>query len=404
MMVSFAASASIVDRVLVIVNDDVITQSEYSYRKQLLTSEYQGAGRALPDDLDNQLLEGMIADRLQVQEAERRGLAITDEELNDSLRRFATQQNLDVLQLSQLIEGRGQSFTHFKESMRDSLTISRLSEYYARARVEVPDYEIDGFIEQNQMSDAGAEYQIAHILIKNPLQNRPLAERVLAELRAGQSFQQAVLNYSEATDAQEGGVIGWRRLNQLPELYAEAIRGIQVGEVTNVLESDNGLHILKLVDLRGQREEIMQTQVRHILIGADTQVAKKQATKKMTALRDRIVAGEEFSDLARIYSDDSVSAANGGELGWVSPGETVPNFENTFEQLALNELSQPIETEYGVHLIQVLDRRQQNVTEQVIRNQVDGILRRQRAEREFEQWVRGLKDQAYIEYVSAPST
>lgn len=148
----------------------------------------------------------------------------------------------------------------------------------------------------------------------------------------------------------------------------------------------------------------MQTQVRHILIGADTQVAKKQATKKMAALRERILSGEEFSDLARIYSDDSVSAANGGELGWVSPGETVPNFENTFEQLALNELSQPIETEFGVHLIQVLDRRQQNVTEQVIRNQVDGILRRQRAEREFEQWVRGLKDQAYIEYVSAPST
>jgi len=395
--------ADMVDRVLVIVNEDVITQSEFDYRLVTLKAEMEREGGAnLPADLERQLLEGMISDRLQLQEADRRGITIGDQELQASLQRFAAAQDLDMFQLQQRIESQGQSFSRFSESVRESLTISRLTEFYARTRVVVPDYEIDGFIEQNEMSDAGTRYQIAHILIKNPAQNRELAEQIVSNLRNGGSFQEAVLNYSEATDAQDGGLIGWRQLDQLPEVFAVAIKGVQVGDVTEVLESANGLHILKLLDLEGDREEVLQSSVRHILIKAESEIAKRQARKKMLDIRDRIIGGEDFSDMARIYSDDSVSAANGGDLGWVSPGETVPGFEQAYQQLPLNQISSPIDTRYGVHILEVLDRRQKNVTEQVIRNRVDGLLRRQRAEREFDQWVRELKEGAYIEYVSEP--
>lgn len=399
-----SVSAEMMDRVLVVVNEDVITQSEFDYRKATVLGELQrNPGQAVPADLEKQLLDGMVADRLQIQEAERRGIRISDQELEAALLRFAAAQQLDMFQLEQTISGQGQSFPRFRESVRESLIISRLTEFYARTRVVVPAYEIDGFIAQNGMSDAGAEYQIARILIKNPEQNRGLADQALSEIRDGGSFQQAVLKYSEATDAQEGGVIGWQTLERLPDVYQEAVKGLPVGGVTDVIETPNGLQIIKLMDLRGDREEVLQSKVRHILIKSETAVAKSQAAKKLYDIRQRIVDGEDFSALARIYSDDSVSAATGGELGWVSPGETVPNFEKTFQQLSLNEVSQPVETQYGVHILEVLDRRQKNVTEQVIRNRVDGILRRQRAEREFEQWVRELREQAYIEHVSEPA-
>lgn len=403
-LVSLPANAEMMDRVLVIVNEDVITQSEFDYRMVTVLADLKNSNQQQPPpDLEKQLLDGMVADRLQIQEAQRRGITIGDQELEAAIRRFAAAQNLNLQQLVDQVTAQGQSYNRFKESVRESLIISRLTEYYARTRVVVPDYEIDGFIDQNDMSDAGAQYQIARIFIKNSAQNQIKASQILDELRDGGSFQQAVLNYSEATDAQDGGLMGWLSLNQLPDVYAEAIKGIKVGGVTDVLETANGLHILKLLDLKGDREEVLQSKVRHILIKSETQVAKAQAAKKLLDVRQRIIDGEDFSELARIYSEDSVSAATGGELGWVSPGDTVPPFENTFQQLPLNEVSMPVETQYGVHILEVLDRRQKNVTDQVIRNRVDNILRRQRAEREFEQWVRELREEAYVEYVAEPA-
>lgn len=396
------AYADFMDRVLVIVNEDVITQSEFDHRLLTVLGEIERNGEAKPKGIEKQLLDSMVSDRLQIQEAKRRGISISDDELSNALGRFGAQQGLDPQQLMVQVEGQGQSFPRFAESVRESLTISRLTEYYARTRVIVPDYEIDGFIAQNKMDDAGAEYQIAHILIKDPEANRELANQAMSELKSGLSFADAVSKYSEATDAQDGGVIGWRSLEQLPEAFKEPIKSVAVGGVTDLLESSNGFHILKLLDLKGEREEIIQNEVRHILISSTTDVAKSQAAKKLTTIRQRIVNGEDFSDLARIYSDDSVSAATGGSLGWVSPGEMVPQFEATFEKLPIGVVSKPINTQYGVHIIEVLDRRKKNITDRMIRGKVDNILRRQRAEREFQQWIRQLKEQAYIEHVSAP--
>jgi peptidyl-prolyl cis-trans isomerase SurA len=401
---SIAAQQNFVfmDRVLVIVNEDVITQSEFDYRLQTVLREYDQS-KPIPADLHKQLLDGMVSDRLQVQEANRRGIEISDQELLQAIERFAGQQNVTAAQLRVSLEAEGQPFDKFKESVRDSLIISRFTDYYARTRVVVPDYEINTFMDSNNLNDDNSEYNVAHILIKNPDVNAGLAQQVREKIDGGLSFQEAVLTYSEATDAQNGGVIGWRTPEQLPEVFLSAIKDLDAGQVSQVVASANGLHILKLLDRKGDKTEIIQTQVSHILIKAESNVAKSQASKKLFDLRQRMLAGESFEDLARIYSDDTGSAATGGSLGWVSPGEMVQPFEAAFQEIALNQISQPVSTQFGVHILMVEDRRKKNVTEQIARGRAENILRRQRADREFGQWVRELLEGAYVEHVSKPS-
>jgi len=409
-IIAMAASVSLaaqqkfafMDRVLVIVNEDVITQSEFDYRLATVLQDFD-ENKPVPADLHKQLLDGMVSDRLQVQEANRRGIEISDEELSQAIERFAGQQNVTTAQLKLTLEAQGQPFDMFRESVRDSLTITRFTDYYARTRVVVPDYEINTFMNSNKLNDDDSEYNVAHILIKNPDVNADLAQQVVDEIQSGLSFEQAVLTYSEAADAQAGGVIGWRTPEQLPEVFLLAVKDLEAGQVSQVVTSPNGLHILKLLDRKGNKTEIIQTKVSHILIKAESKVAKSQASKRLLDLRQRILDGEDFDDLARIYSDDTGSAATGGSLGWVSPGEMVRPFEEAFQKIALNELSQPVDTQYGMHILMVEDRRKKNVTEQIARGRAENILRRQRADREFGQWVRELLEGAYVEHVSEPS-
>jgi peptidyl-prolyl cis-trans isomerase SurA len=392
------------DRVLVIVNEDVITQSEFEYRMATVLDEIKDSGQTPPPGLAKQLLDTMVSDRLQVQEAERRGITVSDEELQATLQRFAAQQDATVEQMRRQVEESGQPFEMFAETVRDSMVITRFTDYYARSRVIVPEYEIDGFIAANNLDQDTSEYEIARILIKATDGAAALAEQVRSDIGTGISFEQAVAQYSEATDAEEGGVIGWRNAAQLPEVYVSALQDMQVGDVSPVLETANGFHILKLLDLKGDRTEIIQSLIRHILISAESRVAKAQAAKKLRELRKRIEQGEDFSALARIYSDDSVSAANGGSLDWVSPGEMVPAFEAAFQKLALGEISNPVETQFGMHIILVDERRKKNITEQMIRGRADSILRRQRADREYKQWINELKEGAYVEFVTEPES
>lgn len=402
--ISTSVYAAFMDRVLVVVNEDVVTQSEFDYRLQRIRDEVAKDPKAqpLPADVGQQLLNGLVSDRVQLQEADRRGIVVTDEEVDFTLGRIAEQDNVTVDQLFSVRAQGGESAKRFRTAIRNSIVLSRLTEFYTRSRVVVPEYEIDGFIAINELEENGTEYEIARILIKNPDQNEALAERVRQELGEGLSFQDASVQYSEATDANEGGLMGWRTAATLPEIFLNALKDVKVGGITDVLKTSSGLHILKLVDIKGDRTEIVQNNVRHILISADSEVAKSQAAKRLINIRERIANGEDFSDLARIYSDDSVSAANGGSLGWVSPGEMVKPFEESFQQLNLGEVSEPVATQYGVHIMQVEDRREKNITDQIMRGRADTFLRRQRSEREFQQWVSQLREQAYIEFVADP--
>ena len=396
------AKAAFMDRVLVIVNEDVITQAEFDYRLQSVVADFQSKQQPVPADLPKQLLDGMISDRLQVQEAENRGISIDEQELQSALELFASQRELTVEQLRASIEASNQPFEMFEASVRDSIIIQRFTEFYAQRRVVVPKYEIDTEMKVNNLDQDTTEYQIAQIMIKDPEANLELARKVKEEIEQGLSFQQAVLTYSESTNAQEGGILGWRTAQKLPDTFSDAVANMQVGEVSPIITGDSALHILKLLDRKGDVTEIIQSKVRHILINAETQVARSQASKKLIDVRQRIIDGESFEDLARIFSDDSVSAALGGSLDWVSPGQMVKPFEETFEKLPLGEISQPVETQFGVHIMVVEDRRKKNVTEQVKRNRVENFLRRKRAEREYTQWVSELREGAYIERVAEP--
>ena len=391
------------DRVLVIVNEDVITQSEFEIRKRALLAEMDQPESELPPEFAENVLEGMISDRLQMQEAERRDLEPSEDEIDFGVQRFVEQQNLSMEQFIKSLVADGQTLTDFRATLKDTIALSRLRDYYARARVIVPDYEIDGFLAVNGSRMNDVQYQVAHLLIKDPVVNAVKAERVRQEIVETGDFAAAVAQYSEGNDAQSGGVMGWRRPEQLPEVFVTALADTPVGGVTKVLESANGLHILKLMDLQGERTEIIQHKATHILISANTEVARAQAAKKLRALRERALGGELFSQLARIHSDDAVSASAGGSLGWVTPGDMVREFEDVMISLPLNEISQPFSSQFGEHIVMVEDRRQKNITEEMMRMRADILLRRQRADREFSQWVRQLRDQAYIEHVVAPT-
>lgn len=396
--------AQVTDKVFVIVNDDVITESEFDFRLASINAEFAQTGKTLPDDVDKQLVDSMINDRIQVQEAERRGLEVSEQQLDEAVARFAQQQGQTVEQLKQSLGNNDQVVDRFRQTIKESLIITSLIEFYANNRVFVPIYEIEGAMTQGKLGSDDFEYQIAHIFIQNIDTNKEKAELIHQELVNGLDFMDTVSKYSQAADLKEtGGLIGWKTADQLPEIFATAVKSIKVGGISEVLESSNGLHILKLVDRKGEVIEVLQNNVRHILMEAEGEIAIKQASKKLQKIKSRILAGEDFGQLARIYSDDSVSAATGGSLEWVNPGQMVPPFEEAFKQLAINDISDPVVTEFGVHIIQVQERRQEDVTEIVMQNRVRGVLRRQRANREFSQWVRQLKEQAYISHVAGPS-
>jgi len=377
--------------------------AEFDYRYQLVLRDYQAKPDAQPPaNLAEQLLDTMVSEKLQIQEARRRDIKINNDELDQAVERYAAQQGLSVVQLNESLVRQGQSFASFSQVLKENMLVARLNEYYAQYRVSVPDYEIDGFIERNNWGGDETEYLLAHILLPAGEENRQLAQDIVSQLRQGASFQQAVLTHSSAVNASQGGVIGWRKKQQLPSIFTSALEGLSVGQVSDVVSGPNGFHILKLQDQRGQATEIVQSKVKHILIKAETPIARKRAKLRLDRLRNEIMQGKEFSDLARIYSDDTGSAARGGDLGWVSSGQMVPPFERAYQALAIGELSQPVESRYGIHLIQVDERQTKNVTEQLVRARAENILRRQRAEREYSQWVRSLRDRAYIQEVNSP--
>ena len=391
------------DKVLVIVNEDVITQSEFDVRKRTVLAEMNQPEDSLPPEFNKNLLDGMISDRLQLQEAYKRELEPSDAEIDMGVQRFVAQQNLTVPEFERNLAAEGQTMGDFRPTLRDTIALSRLRDYYARARVIVPDYEIEGFLAINAEQLNDTQYLVAHILLKDPEQNRQRAQQIRQEIIDLGDFEGAARQYSQSADAAEGGVMGWRRSEQLPDVFLKALKDTRVGGVTPVLESPNGLHILKLVDLQGDRTEVIQHKTSHILIEAKTQVARAQAAKQLRELRERASNGESFEQLARIYSDDSVAAAAGGSLGWVTPGDMVREFEDVMVAMPLNEISEPFATQFGMHILIVKERQQKNITDEMMRLRADDILRRQRTDREFNQWVRQLREGAYIEQVSAPA-
>jgi peptidyl-prolyl cis-trans isomerase SurA len=315
---------------------------------------------------------------------------------------------MSITEFGEALAKDGVSMSRFRSDIRNEITLARLREREVDSRVNVSESEIDNFLTtQASRNENQDEFEISHILIRTPEEGATediqkahrKVEEALAQLQAGTSFAKVSASFSDAPNALEGGNLGWKKGSQMPTLFLDALKGMQVGEVSQVLRSPNGFHILKLTNKRGSNSPlvIQQTHARHILIKLSEVMSEKDGKAKMDGIKERLDNGEKFEVLARQFSEDG-SASNGGDLGWVNPGDTVPQFEKAMNDLKDGQISEPIRSPFGWHIIQVLERRQQDMSKESARLKARQEIRARKADEAYQDWIRELRDRAYVEY------
>ncbi len=400
-----------VDRIVAVVNSEVVTALQLRARIEQAKRQLTRQGVELPPDnvLERQLLERLIVERAQVQLAQETSLRVDDATLERAIERIAGNNKLSVEQLRAALEKDGVAWNRFRDEIRTEILLTRLREREVDSRVVVTDAEIDNFIANNPDAFSGQEFSVAHILLRTPEGATPQqieavarrAEQVMTRLRSGEDFARVAAEVSDAPDGLSGGALGWRPLDRLPGLFADAVRRMQPGETSPILRSAAGLHIVRLVERRGGGAEAVQqleqTRARHILIKTSEVLSDTDAEARLLAIRERVVNGADFGELAKASSAD-LSAAKGGDLGWLNPGDTVPEFERAMNALQAGEVSPPVRSPFGWHLIQVMERRVQDVTDERKRSAARQALRERKAEQAYEDWVRQLRDSTYVDY------
>lgn len=406
------ARADEIDKVLVVVNDDVITESEFQQTLARIKSDLQARGGDLPpeEQIKQRVLDRMILQEIQLQLAERAGIQVSESELDSTMQDIARRNDLNLEQLKQAMAQEGMDYGLLRENIRQQMITQRLAERQVVQDVVVTDDEVDAFLSQPRAKTSGerTRFNISHILFNvsgadSDEQVKKIRDRAIDVHRKiinGLDFEQAAVTYSEADNAVEGGQVGWRAPSQLPELFLDALNRTRKGEVTEVLRSPNGFHILKLNDAEGSApEEVTQYKVRHILLRTDEFTSPREAAQRLEQIRNRIVNGEDFGELALAHSDDTVSSVEGGELGWLSPGDVVRPFEQAVEGLEVGEVSKPVRTPYGVHIIQLMDTRTakpSDMDRSIARRQLRAI----KTEEKMQEWRDRLRDQAYVKIVN----
>jgi len=405
------AAAIPLDTVRVVVNDGIITRLELVQRMRAVVQQLQRQGTRLPESgiLEKQMLERMIQEKLLLQFAKENGVRVDEAQLESALQRIAQQNNFPSLAaFRQKLEADGIDFPRFREEIRGEMLTSRLREREVDSKLFISDSDIEAYLDtQALQGKQGEQLQLAHILIVVPeqatadnlrnLQRR--AEEALQKMRDGATFAQIAAGYSDARDALQGGMIGWRPRNELPALFADALAPLQPGQLTGILRSPSGFHLLKLLDRRNDDAPVFitQTRARHILIKTSELVSENDARDRLQAIKRSIDAGADFAEQARLHSEDG-SAAQGGELGWISPGETVPEFETAMNALKEKQTSGLVKSGFGWHLIQVLARRSADVSEQQKKQQARNAIRAYKSDEAYQDWLRQLRDRAFIEY------
>ena len=403
-----------VDRIVAVVNDEAITAFELRTRLATVERQLRGQNVQLPpqDVLEKQLLERMITDRVQLQFAKETGLRISDIELDASIRRIAEGNRLSLQDFRVALEKDGIPWTKFREEIREEIVLSRLRDREVESRIVISDGEIDNYLANpDQGGDTGnIEVQTAHIVVRVPEQASPdqlmrigaRAQAALDQIRRGDSFAKVAASYSDAPDGLTGGAMGTRPLDRLPALYADAVKKLKPGETSDILRSPAGFHIVTLIARQGGGgakpvAALKQTRARHILIKVNELVSETEARRKLVALKERLDNGADFAELARLHSND-LSAAKGGDLGWLYQGDTVPDFEKAMDRLTINQTSEPVQSPFGFHLIQVLERRTEDATAERQRLTARQVLRERKSDEAYQDWVRQMRDRAYVEY------
>ena len=408
---AYASGTAPVDRIIAVVNEDVITQKELDEMLKHTIRQLQTRGVQAPahDVLEKQLLERFIINRLQLQMAKETSLTVNDADLDNTLRRIAQENKMSLPELYTALERDGVNFNKFRDEIRNELTLMKLKEREVDNRVTVTESEIDDFLRaQETLANGVNEYRLAHILVQVAERaeaaqietRRRRAETALAKLKNGAEFSQVAAEFSDAADAMKGGVLDWRPSTQLPAKFAEAMASMQAGELTPVIQSANGFYIFKLLERRRQQAAtviITQTQARHILVKTNELTSVGDARRRILDLKERLDNGASFTDLAKLNSEDA-SASAGGSLGWISPGDTVPEFEQAMNALQPGEISGAIQSPFGWHLIQVTERRTQDVSDARQRQTARRTIHARKADTAFQEWLQRLRDRAYVEY------
>ncbi|MEB0032364.1 peptidylprolyl isomerase [Undibacterium sp. RTI2.1] len=405
----------LVNKIIVVVNDDVITSQELNDRLKAVEKRLSAQGTALPSraDLQKQLLERMIVDRAQLQLAKENGMRVDDIMLDRSMQRLAEQNKMSLQEFRNQVEREGTPYVRFREEVRDDIMMQRIRDREVDSKIQVSESEVDNYIAQEAAPGKVAqELNLSHILVVIPenasaeqiAQRKARAEEVLKKIKAGEDFAKLAVTYSDASEGIKGGDIGWREQDRLPQLFLDSINKIKVGEVTEIIRSSNGFHILKLTGKRDVGKSkadstvVQQTHVRHILIKPSQIVTTAEARRKLVELKQRLDnKAATFEELAKSFSNDG-SAAKGGDLGWIYPGDTVPEFEQAMNKLAIGEVSEPVETQFGLHLIQVTERKSDDVSKERQRLLARQAVRERKSDEALQDWLRQLRDRAYVEF------
>jgi peptidyl-prolyl cis-trans isomerase SurA len=401
---------AVIDSVVAVVNDDVITRHELDDRVREVVRQLQKQDTPLPaaDVLEKQILERMINDILLAQYAKETGVRVDDVQLNQAITRIAQQNNFPSLaEFRAKLEADGVDFMKFREEIRGEIISTRLREREIESKLVISDGEVDNYLANKaKMGNAGEEFHLAHILVVVPEQAsaekiqaaRERAEQALSQLKSGTDFAQVAAGSSDAKDALKGGDLGWLPGDRIPPLFANELQNLKPGQTTAVLRSPSGFHILKLVEKRSGNAPVVitQTHARHILIKTSEIVSESEAKSRLMEIKQRIEGGADFADQAKRYSQDG-SAQQGGDLDWLSPGQTVPEFEEAMNKLKPGQMA-AVQSQFGWHLIQVLERRNTDVSEQQKRQQARVAIGTFKSDEQFQDWLRQLRDRAFVEY------
>jgi peptidyl-prolyl cis-trans isomerase SurA len=398
-----------VDRVIAIVNDEAVTQYELDDARRVVQQQLRQQKVQPPaaEVLNKQVLERLITQRALLQQAKEDGVKIDDSQVERAIQRIATENKLSAEEFRKVLAQENIPYAKYRDDIRNEMVVQRLREREVDSKIQVSDAEVDQYLATLKAQNAGeTEYRLAHILVTVPEQasadqienRRRRAEDALRSIRSGADFAQVAAAFSDSTDALQGGNLGWRSGARLPTVFADTVREQKVGTVSGVLRCAAGFHIVKLLEKRNHDDATLvdQTHARHILVRVNELTSEAEAKAKIERMKDRLDSGANFADLAKLNSEDA-SATKGGDLGWLSPGDTVAEFDEAMKKLQPNQVSPPVRTSFGWHLIEVLERRKQDVTIDRARSEAQTAIRQRKADEAFQDWVRQVRDKAFVE-------
>lgn len=407
------AQTQMLDRVVAIVGDDVVLESELEERLNSVMARIRESGnqqQVPPEEvLREQILDQLVLERLQMFMGKRFGIEISDQQLDQTIQRIMQSNQLNEAQLEASLAQEGQTMSGFRQQIHREMWVNQIQQAVVNSRIEVSAQDVESFLASTDGRFATSpDYRLGHILLSVPsgtseeevAEIQAQAQDIREQLVAGADFEQMAMTHSNDANALQGGELGWRKLEQLPELFADAVAGMGEGEVTEPLRSGAGFHILKAHETRGGQGEdsmVEQTRARHILIKPSEILDDAAAQQRLSELRQRALDGESFADLAREYSEDIGSMLQGGDLGWTMPGQMVPAFDQTMNNTEVGEISEPFQSRFGWHILTVEERREQDMSERMIRNQAENLLRERRFDEELQTWLAEIREEVYIE-------